>query len=184
MTEQAPYIGNDWQERKQRLAERSDEDELFDTVGGAVMNYARKKAKEAKEWERAYDEEKAKNEYLLKIMEQFGIPVPDFSMGIPPSVPIKTKKNAKSKEKQFKELVQVDDKENILQRLHKRIDGNGGKDVALVLLRALKDKLISRLPSERVFKTEFKNIMGEWRSISYYLNPNCSPTPDCSTVVI
>lgn len=120
----------------------------------------------------------------MKIMEQYGIPAPNISLGIPPSVPIKTKKNAKSKEKQFKELVQVDDKENILKRLHKRIDGNGGKDVALVLLRALKDKLISRLPSERVFKTEFKNIMGEWRSISYYLNPNCSPTPDCSTVVI
>lgn len=184
MTEVAPHMDFDIQECIQRLGCRSSKDKFFEAVAGASMAYAEETEAEAKQWENAYHAEKAKNEYLMKLLEQSGIPVPDFSMGIPPSVPIKAKKKTKTKEKHFKELLQVDDTKNILKRLHKRIDGHGGKDVALVLLRAFKDKIISGFPSETVFKTEFKDITSEWRSISHYLNPNCSPTPDCSAIVI
>lgn len=182
MTEQAPHMDSNWNERVKRISNRSAEDKFFDAVGGAAITYAKEKAEEARQWENAYNVEKAQKEYLLKILEQNGIPVPDFSSGIPPSVPIITKKS--SKEKHFKDLMQCEDKENILSRLHSHIDGQGGKAVALILLKAKDEKLISKLPSEKEFYSEFKETEGKWRSISHFLNPNCCPAPDISSVII
>ncbi len=184
MTEQAPLFDSNWKERVKHLSERSAEDELLDTVGAAMYNYAQKKSEEAKAWEKAYYEEKAQKEYMMKLLAQNGIAVPDFSSGIPPSVPMIAMKNTKVKEKQFKDLIQSEDKKNVLFRLHKRIDGFGGKEVALILLKAKAEKLISKLPSEKEFRTEFKNITGKWRSISHFFSPSCSPTPDISVVTI
>ena len=80
-------------------------------------------------------------------------------------------------------MIQVADKEGFLSRLHKRIDGLGGKNVALILLRAKEDKQISKLPSKKEFCSEFR-LEGNWRSISHFFSPNCIPTPDISAVVI
>lgn len=94
MTEIAPHIEFDFQERAKRLENRSAEEELSDTMNGAmdtiysgVFTYAKRKAEEAKQWENAYHAEKAKNEYLVMVMKQYGIPVPDFSIGIPINIP-------------------------------------------------------------------------------------------------
>lgn len=85
------------------------------------------------------------------------------------------------KAKTFKMLLQGDNKADILRRLHASIDGKSGKAVAMVLLKALKEKMISRLPSELEFCTEFK-LRGTWKAISFYLNPNT--TIDITSIVI
>lgn len=86
------------------------------------------------------------------------------------------------KQRYFSDLLQCDNKEEILSRLHERIDGTGGKDVAMVLHRAKADKLITRFPTEKEFNSEFPNIIGKWRSISYYLSD--SHPVDFSSVTI
>ena len=98
MTEQAPHMNSDLEERFKRLSNRSAEDCFFDTVGGAMIRYKEEVSKEAEHWKNAYNTEKAKNEYLVKLLEQNGISVPDFSLGVPPSIPAITKnrKNALS----------------------------------------------------------------------------------------
>ena len=160
----------DWQETQSRLANRSAEDVLFDTIGGAVAQYAKAKATEAEQWKKAYNREKAEKEYLIALLKQNGIPVPDFNKDIPPFV-VKTNNKAK-KEKTFVALLQTDDVDGTLKKLHSKIDGHGGKDVAMVLLRAKSDTLISRFPTPTEFKSEFTKTTGAWRSISHYLNPN------------
>lgn len=159
-----------WQETQSRLANRSAEDVLFDTIGGAVAQYAKAKAAEAEQWEKAYYKEKDEKEYLIALLKQNGIPVPDFNKGIPSFV-VKTNNKAK-KEKTFVALLQTDDVDGTLKKLHAKIDGHGGKDVAMVLLRAKSDTLISRFPTPTEFKSEFTKTTGAWRSISHYLNPN------------
>lgn len=168
MDSAAAHIPN-WQETQSRLANRSAEDVLFDTIGGAVAQYAKAKATEAEQWEKAYNREKAEKEYLIALLKQNGIPVPDFNKDIPPFV-VKTNNKAK-KEKTFVALLQTDDVDGTLKKLHSKIDGHGGKDVAMVLLRAKSDTLISRYPTPTEFKSEFTKTTGAWRSISYYLDP-------------
>lgn len=84
----------------------------------------------------------------------------------------------------FYNLLQCTDKENMLTKLHQHIDGFGGKHVALIFLKAREEKIISKLPSQKEFESEFKNFKGAWRSISHYFNPNCQPSPDFSNIVL
>lgn len=96
MTEQAPHMDSDLEERFKRLANRSAEERFFDTVGAATINFVEEASKEAEQWKNAYNTVRAQNEYLVKLLKQNGIPVPDFSLGVPPSIPTITKnrKNA------------------------------------------------------------------------------------------
>ena len=74
----------------------------------------------------------------------------------------------------FSDIVQgknEKDKNDIIKRLHGRIDNKGGKLVALYLLKAMDLELISKRPTEKEFETEFTTC-GKWHSISTYLNPN------------
>ena len=85
----------------------------------------------------------------------------------------------------FRQLLQIDEseKDDYLRRLHARIDGQGGKDVAMVLLKAKEMKLIAKMPTEKEFCTEF-HLNGSWKAIAHYLNPNCQQVCDISAVVI
>lgn len=67
----------------------------------------------------------------------------------------------------FKGLIQYEDKDKLLKRLHALIDGNSGKRVGLVLNRAYYDKLISHIPTQEEFKSEFK-LIGSWQAIHKY----------------
>lgn len=67
----------------------------------------------------------------------------------------------------FKGLIQYEDKAKLLKRLHSLIDGNKGKRVGLVLNRAYYDKLISAIPTQEEFKSEFK-LIGSWQAIHKY----------------
>lgn len=85
------------------------------------------------------------------------------------------KKNQSAKKvMMFRDIVQgknEKDKNDIIKRLHGRIDNKGGKLVALYLLKAMECKMICKRPTEKVFETEFTKC-GNWHSISAYLNPN------------
>ena len=85
------------------------------------------------------------------------------------------KKNQSAKKvMMFRDIVQgknEKDKNDIIKRLHGRIDNKGGKLVALYLLKAMDLELISKRPTEKEYETEFTTC-GKWHSISTYLNPN------------
>ena len=70
MTEQAPHMNSDLEERFKRLSNRSAEEEFLDAVGGAMINYTKAKNKDVEELKNAYYTEKAKNEYLLNSAAQ------------------------------------------------------------------------------------------------------------------
>lgn len=72
----------------------------------------------------------------------------------------------------FDSIIQTDvNIEAFKNDLHKKIDGKKGKSVAVVLRKALKEVLITRLPTEAEYKSEFV-LHGRWRSISQYFPGN------------
>ncbi len=90
----------------------------------------------------------------------------------------------------FAELIIDKNKEDeILEILHKRIDGRKGKDIGVVLAAAVYTyHLLTRTPTETEFREEFENIQKcSWRSISEWLK---KPTkagdlrPDICEVVL
>lgn len=139
-------------------------------------------------WESAYQEEKHRSEQLLQLLIDKGFaqealaiikpktatatatttqPLPPQPVA-PAPAPIKKKKPQTT----FRDLIQTSDPDATLQMLHQRIDGKGGKLVAMILLKAREMKMIFSMPTEKQFRTEFTNITSTWHSISHYLNPN------------
>lgn len=82
---------------------------------------------------------------------------------------IKGNKPGKRAKKDFRSLIQYEDKDKLLKRLHVLIDGKGGSDVGAVLLHCLLQKYISRIPTQPEFESEFE-LIGTWRSIRYYVD--------------
>ena len=69
----------------------------------------------------------------------------------------------------FSDIIQYYDKERFLKRLHVLIDGRSGADVGCVILRALQENYITRLPTQKEYESEFKRI-GSWTAIHNYMN--------------
>lgn len=68
----------------------------------------------------------------------------------------------------FKDIIQYKDKDKLIVRLHELIDGKGGKNVGVVLVRAkFIDKYLSRYPSQAEYQSVFK-LIGTWQAISNY----------------
>lgn len=55
----------------------------------------------------------------------------------------------------FRDLIQGDDKDMLMNKLHSLLDGKGGKYVALCLIRAKVDTIIYRYPTEGECEKEF-----------------------------
>lgn len=85
--------------------------------------------------------------------------------------PKKTKK--KKKESNFRDIIQYPDKERLLKRLHELIDGKKGADVGSVLFKATEDKLLTRVPYQAEYESEF-TLIGYWSAIHNYMvfDPN------------
>ena len=85
-------------------------------------------------------------------------------------IPQKPKKKVKSC---FADIVQYHDKEQLIKRLHELIDGKGGADVGSVLFKASEDRLLTRVPTQAEFKSEF-TLIGGWSAIHNYMvfDPN------------
>lgn len=81
--------------------------------------------------------------------------------------PIPPHQRAGTPKSDFRGLIQYEDKEKLLKRLHSLIDGNKGKRVGLVLNRAYFDKLITAIPTQGEFKSEFE-LIGTWQGIYKY----------------
>ena len=74
----------------------------------------------------------------------------------------------KKKNPSFLDIIQYEDKEKLLKRLHFLIDGKGGRDVGFVFVRAkFIDHFITRYPTEEEYESEFK-LIGTWSGISNY----------------
>lgn len=67
----------------------------------------------------------------------------------------------------FADLIQHQDKEKILSRLHELIDGRGGSDVGSILAKAIWDGYLKREPTQEEYKSEF-NLIGSWEGIRKY----------------
>ncbi len=80
-------------------------------------------------------------------------------------IPQKPKKKDKSC---FADIVQYHDKEKLIKRLHELIDGKGGADVGSVLFKASEDRLLTRVPTQAEFKSEF-TLIGGWSAIHNYM---------------
>lgn len=75
--------------------------------------------------------------------------------------------SAKSK-KSIYDIIQCEDKEGLVRRLHTLIDGKKGKDIAVVFIRAKIDGLITRYPTKGELSSEF-SWNGTWQSIDKVL---------------
>ena len=65
-------------------------------------------------------------------------------------------------------IIQCEDKEAFVKRLHVLIDNKKGKDIAVVFIRAKIDGLITRYPTKRELDSEF-DWNGTWQSIDKVL---------------
>lgn len=74
----------------------------------------------------------------------------------------------KKKNPSFLDIIQYEDKDKLLKKLHFLIDGKRGRDVGFVFVRAKHfDHLITRYPTEEEYKSEFE-LIGTWSAISNY----------------
>ena len=87
MTEQASHNGFNWKKCEERLANRSPMEKFYETMVAASNELVKDLQEENQMLKNERDYEKAKNENLVMVMKQFGIPVPDFSIGIPINIP-------------------------------------------------------------------------------------------------
>lgn len=77
----------------------------------------------------------------------------------------------------FTNLIQVKDKQKVLAWLHSHIDGRKGKEVAVAIMKLFQERVITAIPSEKVFRSEF-TLIGRWRSISKYLTLDLQSVSD------
>ena len=75
-------------------------------------------------------------------------------------------KSAKKKPT-FADLIQYQDKERLLWRLHILIDGQGGANVGSVIAKAIWDGYLKKEPTKEEYKSEF-NLIGSWEGIRKY----------------
>jgi hypothetical protein len=71
----------------------------------------------------------------------------------------------------FRDIIQYENKDKLLKRLHSLIDGKGGADVGAILYKAYIDNYIYKKPSQKEFESEFE-LIGSWQGISNYMIPS------------
>ncbi len=74
-------------------------------------------------------------------------------------------------EENFRSIIQFENKDALLKRLHFLIDNKKGADVGAVLLKARLDNYITRNPTRKEFENEFE-LIGSWSAISNYMSDN------------
>lgn len=71
----------------------------------------------------------------------------------------------------FRSIIQYEDPDKLLNRLHQLIDGRSGADVGCILLKAKQENYIIKNPTRKQFLSEFK-LIGTWQAITNYLSDN------------
>ena len=154
----------------QQYLQQSSEDRFLGAIGMAFTNYKEEKDHEIEYWKTMCEQKEKENEGLKAFIRSLGYEVPDTLTLFNSIVPPKESRKKAKKNVVFANLIQHPDKELVLKRLHDLIDGHGGIQVAVILRRALEDKLITKHPNEKEFFSEFKNVIGKWDSIKKYLS--------------
>lgn len=90
--------------------------------------------------------------------------------------PTKQTKQLSIQKTDFRNIIQYEDKDRLLNRLHELIDGKSGAGVGAVLLKAKKEGHLTKCPNEKEYVSEF-TLVGSWAAIKKYLNPN-TPTAE------
>ena len=71
----------------------------------------------------------------------------------------------------FRDCIQYNDPDKLIQRLHQLIDGKSGADVGCVIMKAMQDCYLSRMPKKKEFFSEFgARTDKEWKAILKYMN--------------
>jgi len=76
-----------------------------------------------------------------------------------------------AKQPNFRDCIQYNDPNKLLQRLHQLVDGKSGADVGCVFLAASIKGLITRLPTKSEYESEFF-LKGSWSAIHNYMDDN------------
>lgn len=71
----------------------------------------------------------------------------------------------------FHQIIQCEEPQKLLDRLHHLIDGRKGADVGCVLLKCVQDGYLTRKPKQKEFESEF-TLIGGWKAIHNYMNDN------------
>ena len=110
------------------------------------------------------------NTYFLRIYEKANDlcrVISECENFLPPK---KTKKEKKVSN--FRDIIQYQDKERLIKRLHELIDGKSGADVGSVLLNAIHiSHYLTRNPTKAEYESEF-DLIGSWTAIHNYLDEN------------
>ncbi|WP_287676776.1 hypothetical protein [Bacteroides sp.] len=125
----------------------SQEESLINKQNTSIPDYIKDKAKEYIEWIKI---NYIKNEQCIK--EKKNTPSP-YSLEIIPNL-----KEEEKEDTSFRSLIQYEDKDKLLERLHFLIDPNPKKGslIAAIIQKAYIDKYILELPNEATFRSEFK----------------------------
>lgn len=125
----------------------SQEESLINRQNTSIPDCIKEKAKEYIEWIKI---NYIKNEQCIK--EKKNTPSP-YSLEIIPNL-----KEEEKEDTSFRSLIQYEDKDKLLERLHFLIDPNPKKGslIAAIIQKAYIDKYILELPNEATFRSEFK----------------------------
>lgn len=88
-------------------------------------------------------------------------------------IPATAMRTTKTRDKTFSDLIQYQDKDALLKRLHFLIDGKSGADVGAVLLKAQQQGYLTECPTRAEYESEF-SLVGSWQAIHNYMNPGNS----------
>lgn len=84
----------------------------------------------------------------------------------------------------FRNIIQFQDKDKLLKRIHELIDGKSGAEVGAVLLNAWYiNPYLTRRPTQAEFESEFE-LIGSWSAISNYLSENNQNAIDLANKIV
>lgn len=88
------------------------------------------------------------------------------------------------KSSKFSDIIQYPNKDELLKRLHKLIDGKRGAGVGAVLLNAWYiNPYLTRRPTKTEFESEFE-LIGSWSAISNYMSENNQNAIDLANKIV
>lgn len=106
---------------------------------------------------------------MMRNVEEMNLLLDKYGLNKKNGTKTAKKKNSTKKQPKFSDIIQYEDKDKLLKRLHELIDGKSGADVGAVLLKALQEKFITRRPYQGEFESEFQ-LIGSWGAISNYMD--------------
>lgn len=83
----------------------------------------------------------------------------------------------------FYQIVQHEEPQKLVIRLHQLIDGRKGADVGCVLLKCVQDGYLTRKPKQKEFKSEF-TLIGGWKAIHNYMDDNSEKALDRANKIV